>query len=294
MQDVFISYSTKNQADADFIRRVLESNAISCWMAPDSIPSGSNYAKEIPNAIRNARVFLLVLSQSAQLSIWVPKELDLAVNEGKTIVPFMIEDCEILDEFNFYLIGAQRLNAYCQRAEAMNTLVNRIQAVLSETSATPLPKVQEWTRQSPGTPTEKSLAAFAKMYIQKDIIKGHKHFRLRKEQALRQSLNIPETDEIFLGHDDTLFQNGKNGFAMCTSGIYCREIMDECSFLSWSNFIKTQEFQNRGTPTPSSIYACTTDGEILIAYVNLLDKPDRDLLVRFLTRLCEAMRKAYM
>ena len=34
----FISYSTKNQQDADILRDILIKNHIGCWRAPDDIP----------------------------------------------------------------------------------------------------------------------------------------------------------------------------------------------------------------------------------------------------------------
>jgi len=100
MKEVFISYSSIDASQAETVRNVLEKNGFSCWMAPRDIPGGSNYTKEIPIAIRNCKVFVLVLSKNAQSSHWVLKELDSAVNCGKTILPFMLEDCELNDEFN--------------------------------------------------------------------------------------------------------------------------------------------------------------------------------------------------
>lgn len=129
MHDVFISYSTKDMAQAETVRNVLEENGIPCWMAPRDIPGGSNYAREIPVAIRNCQVFVLILSENAQTSNWVIKELDSAVNCGKVILPFMLEDCPLNDEFNFLLTGAQRYAAYQKKAEVLNTLVSRIRAI---------------------------------------------------------------------------------------------------------------------------------------------------------------------
>ena len=295
MQDVFISYSTKDQLEADLVKRVLESNGISCWMAPGNIPSGSNYAREIPGAIRQTRIFLLLLSRAAQASKWVPKELDLAVNEMKVIIPFMLEDCEILDEFNFYLIGAQRLNAYCQRAEALQVLVNRIHAVLSADE--PICRQADQVSRavhSPRAVSEEALAAFAQEYIGRDMITGHKAFKPRNMQALRNALQIPETDEVFLAHDDTLFRTGKNGFAMCTSGMYCLELMEKMpTYMSWRTFIEATEFKFKDMRKSADLYACTPDGDIQMAYVNLLGEPDRKLLVRFLERLREAMHHEF-
>lgn len=136
MKEVFISYSSIDMAQAETVRNVLEKNGLSCWMAPRDIPGGSNYTKEIPTAIRNCKVFVLILSANAQGSQWVLKELDAAVNNGKVILPFMLEDCALNDEFNFLLTGAQRYSAYQKKAEAMETLIARIRAILAASPAT--------------------------------------------------------------------------------------------------------------------------------------------------------------
>ena len=135
MKEVFISYSSVDLTQATTVRTVLEKNGLSCWMAPRDIPGGSNYTKEIPIAIRNCKVFVLILSKNAQSSHWVLKELDSAVNCGKVILPFMLEDCALNDEFNFLLTGAQRYAAYQKKAEAMQTLIGRIRGILDAPSA---------------------------------------------------------------------------------------------------------------------------------------------------------------
>ena len=66
MRQVFISYSSKDYSQALSVRNVLEQNGITCWMAPESIPGGSNYTKEIPIAIRECQAFVLMLSANAQ------------------------------------------------------------------------------------------------------------------------------------------------------------------------------------------------------------------------------------
>ena len=73
MKEVFISYKAEEYNEAMAVKQVLEANGISCWMAPESISGGSNYASEIPRAIRECTVFVLILSEQAQKSRWVPK-----------------------------------------------------------------------------------------------------------------------------------------------------------------------------------------------------------------------------
>lgn len=136
-QDVFISYKSEEFREADWVRQQLESGGISCWMAPDSITGGASYATEIPQAIRSCRVFVLILSRRAQLSQWVPKELDQAINCGKIIMPFMLENCPLEDDFSFYLSNVQRYPAYEGREAAMQRMLREIRALLGCDRAEP-------------------------------------------------------------------------------------------------------------------------------------------------------------
>ncbi|WML57768.1 toll/interleukin-1 receptor domain-containing protein [Neobacillus sp. PS2-9] len=124
--DVFISYSSSEFNNVNAIKNILEKNNISCWMAPHSIPVGCSYANEIPAAIRNCGMFLLMLSSSSQKSQWVQKEVSLALSYGKTVLPFMLENCELTESFNFYLTDVQRYNAYESQSEVLKELIARI------------------------------------------------------------------------------------------------------------------------------------------------------------------------
>lgn len=309
MHDVFISYSTRNQMEADLVKQVLEKNGVSCWMAPDSIPGGSNYAREIPAAIGNAGVFVLILSRDAQLSKWVCRELDLAVNKMKVIVPFVLEDCEIMDEFNFYLAGAHRVNAYQQKAEALEVLVQRIRAVL-DAGAEPVlaaenEQVSLGTEVSeevssgikvnivPKAYTEESLAAFAAEFIRTDLIQGSGRFRNQNIDALRRHLKVPQEDEIFLAHDATLFRSGRTGFVIGSSGMYSRSFWGlSYPHICWEDFLKVKSFAY-SEKDDSDLYGCTPDGDIQIVYASLLDPGEQQFLLHFFERLRDAMYREF-
>ena len=130
-KDVFISYKAEEFEDAIWVKSVLENNGISCWMAPMSISGGASYATEIPKAIRACKVFVLMLSEKQQNSKWVPRELDQAINAGKTVLPFMLENCELKDDFNFYLTNVQRYAAYENKASAMKKMIVEIICILN-------------------------------------------------------------------------------------------------------------------------------------------------------------------
>ncbi len=129
-KDVFISYKAEEYAEAAWVKSVLEENGYSCWLAPDSIPGGSSYADEIDAAIKDCAVFVLILSPKSQGSKWVKKELDIALNYGKVILPFEIETVQLQKAFNFYLTDVQRYTAFLDKSAAMKEMIKRIKSVV--------------------------------------------------------------------------------------------------------------------------------------------------------------------
>lgn len=135
-KDVFISYSSKDFDKVNSVKNILEINGISCWMAPQCIPSGSSYAKEIPMAIKNCKAFLLMLTSKSQESQWVPKEVSLALSETKCVIPFVIEDCILTDMFNFFLTDVQRYYAFDLQSDSLRELIERIKFECNKKSET--------------------------------------------------------------------------------------------------------------------------------------------------------------
>lgn len=107
---IFISYSSKDLKFVERITEELEKMGVTYWKAPEMIPAGSSYAREIPQAIQNCGVFLLVLSPTSQESIWVEKEIDSAICNRKTIIPFQVKEVELNDTFRFYLNNVQMIS----------------------------------------------------------------------------------------------------------------------------------------------------------------------------------------
>jgi TIR domain len=63
--DVFISYSSQDKPIADAICATLEQNAVRCWIVPRDIRPGADWGESIVHALAGSRVFVLVLSGSA-------------------------------------------------------------------------------------------------------------------------------------------------------------------------------------------------------------------------------------
>lgn len=135
-QDVFISYSSNEYEVANIVRTALKANGITFWMAPESIPGGSNYMEVIPTAISESKILVLLLSESAQNSKWVPKEIEQALNNNLIIIPFQIENCKINNMFNFIIGNSQRILAYMSLQDSLKKLVNTIKSILGKENTT--------------------------------------------------------------------------------------------------------------------------------------------------------------
>lgn len=110
----FVSHSSKDIKIVEQIVNVLKECGIPYWKAPEMIPAGSNYAKEIPMALKNCSIFLFIVSNASQSSIWVEKELDSAVNARKNIIPVRIDDTPLSDMYTFYMNNIQMIDIQIQ------------------------------------------------------------------------------------------------------------------------------------------------------------------------------------
>ncbi|MCQ2471529.1 MAG: TIR domain-containing protein [Clostridia bacterium] len=100
----FISYSSKDRIKADELRNLLISENIDCRMAPYDIHSGSNWAERLTQAIKDCACVVLLLSDAAQKSKNVNKEINLATTKfEKDVISIKLEAIELNDAFTYYL-----------------------------------------------------------------------------------------------------------------------------------------------------------------------------------------------
>jgi hypothetical protein len=90
--DVFISYAQLDKPIADALCAKLEFHHIRCWIAPRDVLPGKNFPEAIIDAIEESKVVVLIFSSHANNSPHVIRELTTAVNKGRIIVPFRVED----------------------------------------------------------------------------------------------------------------------------------------------------------------------------------------------------------
>jgi hypothetical protein len=102
--DVFISHSVKDKTIADAMCAMFESEGIRCWIAPRDVTPGMEWGKCIIDAIRHARIMVLVFTANANASQQIRREVERAVHHDVIIVPFRVENI-VPDESLEYFIG---------------------------------------------------------------------------------------------------------------------------------------------------------------------------------------------
>ena len=83
---VFLSHSSVDADRATLLCLQLESEGISCWIAPRDIPAGHRYAEAILDGINQCSVFLLLFSDAAGSSTHIHNELEHGASAGKPIL----------------------------------------------------------------------------------------------------------------------------------------------------------------------------------------------------------------
>lgn len=88
----FISYASADRDKAEAICQSLESRGFRCWIAPRDLRAGREYGEEIIYGIGSSRCLVLVLSESANESTFVRREVERAVSKRKPVFPVRIEE----------------------------------------------------------------------------------------------------------------------------------------------------------------------------------------------------------
>ena len=107
--EIFASYSREDQAQVFPIVDKLRERGLNIWVDQEGIHGAKLWSQEIVNAIESSKVFILFASAKAFVSKNVTKELALASESDKHILPIFIEEAEIPTAMKYQLAGIQHL-----------------------------------------------------------------------------------------------------------------------------------------------------------------------------------------
>ena len=108
----FISYATDDESTANAIATYLERNQVSCWIAPRDVSPGEDYAAAIIDGIESSAVFVLVLSEHANESKFVKREVERAVSKGKPVFPVRVREVAPSKSLELFISSTEWIDAW--------------------------------------------------------------------------------------------------------------------------------------------------------------------------------------
>ena len=108
---LFISHSSKNAETAKRICEFLEEKGKKCFLAPRDIRAGREYAEEIINGIDQADLMILIMSEAANQSPHVLREVERAVSKSVPILVYKLEDVQLSKSMEYFLMTHQWFDA---------------------------------------------------------------------------------------------------------------------------------------------------------------------------------------
>jgi len=131
--EVFISYASQDRARIlDLVER-LRAAGVSVWIDQMGIEGATMWSQEIVAAIRGCKVLILAISNHAAGSENVVKEVALASEGRKRILPVYLEQAEIPESMAYQLAGIQRIEFFKGQEDAALQPVIRALAKLGVT-----------------------------------------------------------------------------------------------------------------------------------------------------------------
>jgi len=129
-EEVFVSYSREDNEKVLELTGKLRAAGVPLWMDVGSIDGAAMWGEEIVNALSQAKVLLLFISESAVRSHNVAKEVVLASEQKRHILPVHLQPTEIPAGLKYPLAGIQHIEYFHgDPDENLRTIIRSLERV---------------------------------------------------------------------------------------------------------------------------------------------------------------------
>ena len=125
---LFVSHVSEDRAAAMALVEELEKRGVRCWIAPRNIRPGRPFDDEIAAAIEACRAMLLVFSESCNESEYIRREVTVAGESQKIVIPFRIENAQPKRGLRVRLSDLNWIDGFVSRENAIDELVRSFKA----------------------------------------------------------------------------------------------------------------------------------------------------------------------
>jgi WD40 repeat protein len=123
---LFVSHVSEDRAAATEIVEELERRGVPCWIAPRDVRPGRPFDDEIAAAIDASRAMLLIFSERCNDSEYIRREVTVAGQSQKIIIPFRIEDAQPRRGLRVRLSDLHWIDGFASRERAINELTEKL------------------------------------------------------------------------------------------------------------------------------------------------------------------------
>jgi TIR domain len=159
--DAFISHSNAARLTAYAICSELEANRIRCWILPRDLTSGTGWDRSISNAIKSCRIVIVVLTDYANRSDRVERQIELALANGAVVIPFLADSSAAPSESSESTDSLHWLDAVTPEvAKRIQDLCGQVRGIVDK-DKTPRLNAENYPINGPTEPKNEPNAFFA-------------------------------------------------------------------------------------------------------------------------------------
>lgn len=129
--DIFICFSSKDEAIAHKVVQFLEARNLKCWIALRDVLAGQNYQESIVQALENARGIVFLFSESSSQSAEIRKELSLGGRFKMPVFPLRLSPITPTGALSYELATRQWVDLFPNATRALGKLAETIEEALN-------------------------------------------------------------------------------------------------------------------------------------------------------------------
>jgi hypothetical protein len=128
--EIFICYSSKDEAKARTVLEFLEANGFKCWISSRDVRPGRNYQESIVGAIQDAHIVMFLFSEFSNTTGEVKKELSLASSFDIPVIPLRLTQTTPNAALQYELATRQWIDAFPRLDAALDRLLAAVHETL--------------------------------------------------------------------------------------------------------------------------------------------------------------------
>jgi hypothetical protein len=123
---LFVSHVREDRQAALEVVDELERRGVACWIAPRDVHPGKSFDDEIAEAIETSRAMLLIFSDRCNDHEYIRREVTVAGESRKVIIPFRIENAHPARGLRVRLSDLHWIDGFVSRERAIDQVVRAI------------------------------------------------------------------------------------------------------------------------------------------------------------------------